>query len=217
MPSKEIKVEVVELMKIIVKQLENLMRQREEDQVFLAGLEQRLTALEQRLPAQPLAPVSADATATHDATSMSLTNSTSGALFSSGGIAAAVGTLAAGQIGHLHHFAPPSYSSNPRPNPFPILPPTYQQLVQLTPLTNGLQLEAVEVEKLQGGAEVVPPPPAAGSELIKKYHVLLHPRREQVVFSTSQNTGSWRYTSLMWGYLGHRLSSSRTSCLSRGR
>lgn len=78
MPSKEIKVEVVELMKIIVKQLENLMRQREEDQVFLAGLEQRLTALEQRLPAQPLAPVSADATATHDATSMSLTNSTSG-------------------------------------------------------------------------------------------------------------------------------------------
>jgi hypothetical protein len=38
----------------------------------------------------------------------------------------------------------------------------------------GMQLQAVEVEKLQGGAEVVPPPPAAGSELVKKYHVLLH-------------------------------------------
>ncbi|XP_047071548.1 B-cell receptor-associated protein 31-like [Lolium rigidum] len=61
---------------------------------------------------------------------MSLTNSTSGALFSSGGIAAAIVTLPAGQNGHLHNFAPPPYSSNPRPNPFPILPPTYQQLVQ---------------------------------------------------------------------------------------
>jgi hypothetical protein len=50
---KEIKIEVVEKMKIIAKQLENLKRQWEEDQVLLAGLEQHFTALEQWLPAMP--------------------------------------------------------------------------------------------------------------------------------------------------------------------
>jgi hypothetical protein len=53
MAGKEIKIEVVEQMKIIAKQLENLKRQREKDQVLLSGLEQRLTALEKRLPAVP--------------------------------------------------------------------------------------------------------------------------------------------------------------------
>jgi hypothetical protein len=48
--------------------------------------------------------------------------------------------------------------------------------VQLTPSPEGLQPEAVEVEKLEG-AELVPSP-AAGSELVKKKHVLLHPQRE---------------------------------------
>jgi hypothetical protein len=200
--------------------------------VLLAGMVQRLTALEQRLPSLPPPPDSTDAAAT----SMPLINSTSGAPFSSGGIATTAdgGPLATGQIGHLHHyaisflpsannnqsslFAHPPYSSNPTPNPSPILHPTCQQLVQLTPSPEGLQpeAEAVEVEKL-GGEEVMPSP-AAGSELVKKRHVLLHPQREEVVFSTPR---SWCYTSSMWGYLGgsrgHRLSSSRTSCLSRGR
>jgi hypothetical protein len=68
MAGKEIKIEVVEQMKIIAKQLENLKRQREEGQVLLAGLEQRLTALEQRLPAVPPPPDSAGAAAIHDTT-----------------------------------------------------------------------------------------------------------------------------------------------------
>jgi hypothetical protein len=217
MAGKEIKIEVMEQIKIIAKQLENLRRQHEEDQVLLAGMVQRLTALEQRLSALPPPPDSTDAAATHDATSMPLANSTSGAPFSSGGIAITAngGPLATGQIGHLHHyaisflpsannkqsslFAHPPYSTNPTPNPSPILHPTYQQLLQLTPSPEGLQPEAVEVEKL-GGAEVVPSP-AAGSELVKKRHVLLHPQREEVVFSTPR---SWRYTSSMWGYLGRQ-------------
>jgi hypothetical protein len=62
---KETKIEVVEQMKIIVKQLENLKRQWEEDQVLLGP---RWTALEQRLLAMPLPPDSAGAAATHDAT-----------------------------------------------------------------------------------------------------------------------------------------------------
>jgi hypothetical protein len=40
------------------------------------------------------------------------------------------------------------------------------------------------------------PSPAARSELVKKRHILLHPQREEVVFSTPRN---WRYTSSMWG------------------
>jgi hypothetical protein len=58
--------------------------------------------------------------------------------------------------------------------------------VQLTPLPEGLHPEAVEVEKIEGGVEVVPSP-AVGSELVKKRHVFLHPQREEIVFSTPQS------------------------------
>jgi hypothetical protein len=116
---------------------------------------------------------------------MPLANSTSSAPFSSGGISitAVGGPLATGQIGHLHHYAisflpstnnhqsslfeHPHYSPNPTPNPSSIPHPTYQQLVQLTPLPEGLQPKAVEVEKIEGGVEVVPSP-AAGVRISKE-------------------------------------------------
>ena len=101
MAGKEI--EAVGQMKITTKQLETFTLRRVEDQVLLAGLVQRLTALERRLPALPPPSDNMTATAAHDATSgppalhpsdlvLPLASSTSGAPFSSVAIAAAAST-----------------------------------------------------------------------------------------------------------------------------
>jgi hypothetical protein len=79
MAGKEIKIEVVEHMTIIAKQLETFTCQRGENQLFLAGLVQCLTVLEQWLLALPPPPDFADEADAHDATSTSLANSTSSA------------------------------------------------------------------------------------------------------------------------------------------
>ena len=165
--------------------------------MLLAGLVQRLTAVEQRLLALPPPPDSADAAAAHNSTSTSqdllpsnvslLANSTSGAPFSSGGIAAAAttgGPLPTGQISHPHHplafmpaaayppsqldhvpnpninlshFAPPYYSSNPTTNPSPIFPPTYQH-------------QPYQQQQQPQIAAAYPPPPA------NRFHTPLWPR-----------------------------------------
>jgi hypothetical protein len=135
----------------IVKQLETFTCQREEDHVAPCWTGAALDSARAMVPALPLQSDSADTAAT----STSLANSTSGASFSSGGIAtpAAGRPLPVGHIGHLHyplvflpstnndHPSPPFYSSQlpPNineshfapppysPNPSPCLPCTYHQ------------------------------------------------------------------------------------------
>jgi hypothetical protein len=215
-------------MKIIAKQLENLKRQREEGQVLLAGLEQRLTVLEQRLPVVPPPPDSAGAAATHDVTYQQLVQllpSPEGpqpgavevekpqgvevvpsppAVVHLATLLAATETQLRDQVVQLGSVSTarkvdPALvavpCTKPSPNPDTLMSwglisqPSHMGFCFLHPTRLARQQKwSVRFD-------------AAGKELVKKYHVLLHSKGEEVVFSTSQ---SWRYTSSMWGYLGQQ-------------
>jgi hypothetical protein len=226
MAGKEIKIEVVEQMKVIAKQLENLKRQREEGQVLLAGLEQRLTTLEQRLQAVPPLPDSAGAAATHDTTYQQLVQ--------------LLPSPEGPQPGAVEVEKPQGVEVVPSPSEVvhlaTLLAATETQVrdrvVQLGSVLTARKVDLVAVpctkpspnlDTLMCWGLISQPShmgfcflhptrlarqqkwsvrlDAAGQELVKKYHVLLHSKGEEVVFSTSQ---SWRYTSSMWGYLGQQ-------------
>jgi hypothetical protein len=215
-------------MKIIAKQLENLKRQREKDQVLLAGLEQRLTALKKWLPAVPPPRDSMGAVATHDATYQQLVQLPTSperlqpgsvevekpqegaevvpshpAVVHSATLLAAMeiqlrarvvqlGPVSTARKVAVALVAVPCTQPSPKPDTLRCLglisQPNHMSICFLHPTRLPRQQKWTSVRF-----------DTAGPELVKKYHVLLHSKREEVVFSTSQ---SWRYTSSMWGYLG---------------